>query len=496
MYQRIQHIVCVASFMLSFVAFSQEQLIWSSDLVDTATALLPVKDLGEHTAIWPRIAYRRSTKADTLPLKDVKRFSIFPAADMVSGYTHNQFQVRTGAGLGMNWIPMKGMNFQLGYVGGLANTNLINYTGGVYPRAFFRFKEKNGVVQYHDVRARLSYSPNEHFNFQVGMDNNKIGEGDRSLFLGDYGTPYPFAQIRMNVWRIEYVIMYQFFRGVDASGASFSKYATTHYLSINASKRFNIGLFESVVWKGNDSSQRRGYEWQYLNPILFFRPAEYSMGSSDNVLMGLHACYKLNKSFQVYGQWMIDDFLLSAIRKRDRWWATKYGIQLGIKGYAPFGWKPFSYLSEVNMVRPFTYSHGSTGQSYSNDYSVLAHPYGANFMEWNSQLTWKKKRWDVRLNAIYLLRGGDNSDTVSWGGDVLKSYKLRTQEFGYKIGGGVGYNLTKAQLTVGFQLISKWKLRAFTTLELMYVSKNHQNTCYPGVYFGIRTELWNDKRNY
>jgi hypothetical protein len=424
------------------------------------------------------------------------RFTIFPMLDMLAGNTMNQFEVRTGLGFGINYMPIKGMNFKLGYVGGIANNDLINYSGGVYPRAYFRIRESKNLIQYHDVRARLSYSPNSIFNFQIGLDNTKIGDGDRSFLLDNYGSPFPFAQIRVKFWRIEYLVMYQLLRGADGSGGYFSKYATSHYLSINAAKGFTIGLFESVVWKGKDSSQNRGYEWMYLNPILFFRPAEYSLGSSDNVLLGLNVSYKINRSIQFYGQWLLDDFLLSAIKKRDRWWATKYAIQFGIKGFSPFGLKGVSYFSELNFARPFTFSHGSTGQSYSNQSSVLAHPYGANFIELNSQIKWQKKKWDVRLNVIYLLRGNDIADSISNGGDVLKSYQLHSKEFGYTIGNGAQYHLMKTQLTVGYQLIPKWSLRAFLTAELAAQSKSGKTNYYPGIYIGVRTFLWNDKRNY
>lgn len=484
------------AFLVCFSVFSQEQINWVSTTIDTSMRHEDVKSLSIHTSILPKILHRKGSRSDTIAWKEVKKFNIFPMSDLVAGNTMNHFQVRTGLGLGLNWFPMKGMNFQLGYVGGVANNGLINYMGGVYPKSYFRKQMTSNLVQYHDIRARLSYSPNKHFNFQVGLDNNKIGEGDRSLLLGNYGSPYPFAQIRVKVWRIEYVVMYQFLRESNGVGGYFSKYATSHYLSINAAKGFNIGVFETVIWKGKDSAINRGYEWMYWNPVLFFRPAEYSLGSSDNVLLGLNASYKLNRSVQFYAQWLLDDFLLSAIQKRNKWWATKFGIQFGIKGYAPFGLKSITYLSEFNMVRPFTYSHGSTGQSYSNQGSVLAHPYGANFIEWNTKIKWQKENWDARLNIIYAMRGKDASDTVSWGGNILKSYNLRPKQYGFSIGNGTQHHLFKTQLTVGYQIIPKWKLRCFITGEMSCYTQNGKTNYYSGIFLGIRTALWNDKRNY
>ena len=42
-----------------------------------------------------------------------------------------------------------------------------------------------------------------------------------------------------------------------------------HYLSWNVSKRFNLGLFESVLWTNTND---RGFDVNYLNPLYFFVP--------------------------------------------------------------------------------------------------------------------------------------------------------------------------------------------------------------------------------
>jgi hypothetical protein len=57
------------------------------------------------------------------------------------------------------------------------------------------------------------------------------------------------------------------------------KYSTTHYLGINFSRRLQIGLYDNIIWLKNDSSSQRGFDVQYLNPLVFLRPIEFTFGS-------------------------------------------------------------------------------------------------------------------------------------------------------------------------------------------------------------------------
>ncbi len=478
--------------------WSQEQVKWGSYFLSDTIKEADLKSLDNHTSIYPQIANRRTdTKQDSIRPVHQTLFSIFPAIDVVSGISANRFDIRTGIGFGMEYAPIRGMHFQLGYLGGLANRDVINYTGGAYSPAYFRFQNAGfSTFQFHDVRGRLSYSPNKFFNFQIGIDRNKFGEGDRSLFLDDYGTPYPFAMIRMKVWRAEYVILHQLLRENDIGGGYFKKHAATHYLSMNLFKGFNLSFFETVIYSGKAGSQKRPFEFEYMNPFIIYRPVEYGLGSSDKVQIGAQLAYKANLGLQFYGQVLFDEFLLAELRARNGWWANKFAVQLGFKGVEPFKLKGVSYLTEMNLARPYTYTHGNTGQSFTHQSTMLAHPYGANFAEWNSRLRWSGNKWDVNIDAVYALRGGDFNDSISWGGDILQSYNNRPEEYGFYIGNGDKYNVTKVQITTGYTLFPKWRLRAFATLEFLWLAQNKQINSYVGGFVGLRTELWNDRKNY
>src|SRR6185369_7292398 len=108
------------------------------------------------------------------------------------------------------------------------------------------------------------------------------------------------------------------------------------------------------------------FEFGYLNPIIFYRSIELSNGSFDNSLAGLDAKVNVAKSFQFYGQFCLDEFLLSEIKKNRGWWANKWGIQIGAKYVDAFGIKNLDLQLEHNRVRPFTYSHTDSVANYTH----------------------------------------------------------------------------------------------------------------------------------
>src|SRR5690606_18528946 len=118
-------------------------------------------------------------------------------------------------------------------------------------------------------------------------------------------------------------------------GTFATKYMGIHYLSYNITKRLNIGFFESVLWY---NSNDRGFDVNYLNPIIFYRAIEFSTGSrAGNALMGLSAKYKVTDDVAVYGQWIVDEFSSGAVFGGEKSWKNKQGYQIGAKYYNAFG---------------------------------------------------------------------------------------------------------------------------------------------------------------
>ncbi len=346
-----------------------------------------------------------------------------------------------------------------------------------------------------DMRGRVSYSPNQFVNLQAGWDNQFIGEGNRSLFLSDYGKPYGFGMAKLNFWHFEYLMLYQFLQEKNSLNQRKSKFASSHYLSYNVTKWLHLGVFESVVFQPKDTLLNRGFEPEYINPMIFFRPQEYALGSSDNILLGFDAKITI-KRLVFYGQFMMDEFNLADIKGRTRWWANKYAVQMGIKTNYRRNKDAYFFRGEMNIVRPYTYSHLSNDQSYTNEGVALAHPYGANFAEILGEVIWKRNKWRATIFASYSLKGFDTS-AVNWGGNINIPYINRPVElndFGHRIGQGQGNNALRVMIRGSYRIYEKSKIDLF--MEGHFRFNTYLQEPKAQIIIGIRSQLWNDYRNY
>ena len=432
-----------------------------------------------HSSIWPKIIRDSSFK---------KCLGFFPMVDNSVGYDQNSaLSTYSRLGLGVQadlkispkWYARIGYNF----------ASLSNDTNYLDTRSYLYTRKPNKILLSHNLLGRISYTPNPIFNFQAGIDRNFIGEGNRSLFLSDYGKAYPFAQIRARFWHVEYLVMYQFFNE-EFNQNQRSKYGAMHYLSWNVTKWLNVGVFETVVFQPKDTLLNRGYELEYLNPVIFYRPQEYAIGSSDNVLLGLSLSAKWKKQ-TVYGQLILDEFLLSEIKARSGWWANKYGGQIGLKGRFECKKEKFFYRIEGNAVRPYTYSHLNGLQNYGNAGYTLAHPYGGNFAEILGELKWQKKNWLVKTFVSFGVQGLDKNGK-SYGGDIYQPYTNRPNDYQNEIGQGLKNNFVRNQWYVCYTMQGIHQV--FAEINLRYDSAYSRFSLLPLI--GVRSNLWNDYRNY
>jgi hypothetical protein len=395
-------------------------------------------------------------------------------------------EAKTGLGIELTTSINNKWYARLSAVQGISN-----FTGKITPKAYYNKAVQNSAnYLYTDIRSRISYTPNHIFNFQAGLDHNFIGEGSRSMFLSDYGKPYPFALIRANFWRLEYSVLYQFmheFNGIKNEG----KFMSSHHISFNASKSINFGLFETVVFQPKDTLLRRGFDVEYLNPLVFYRPQEYALGSSDNVLIGFDASVKW-KSHTFYGQVIVDEFDLPQLRAKTGYWANKFGGQFGAKGR--FGSnKEFFYRVEYNFARPYTYSHVTEELAYGNQGTNLAHPYGANFMEILGELKYQKKKLTLKLFMNYYLTG-DNTNGFFYGANVYDSYVNRPDDYGFYIGIGRQRNASNTILTASYRLFKHNSMSVFGEIHVKNTVQSKQTNSL--LVIGVRSLLWNDYRNY
>ena len=361
------------------------------------------------------------------------------------------------------------------------------------------FKE-NGY-DYPVAEAYLSYSPAKFINVQFGHGKNFIGDGYRSLLQSDVASPYPFLKLNTKFWKIKYTNTWMWLKDVrpevTEDGAFLTKYMANHYLSWNVSKRLNIGLFESVVWT---DSNDRGFDVNYLNPIIFYRAIEFETGQdAGNAIVGASAKYKWNNKVNFYGQFILDEFSLNDIRGGNKSWKNKFGYQLGAKYFNAFKVDNLLLQAEYNRVRPYTYSHNTVTLNYGHNNQPMAHLWGANFSELVLIGRYNYKRWFADGKLIFGVRGFDfnnETDNFSYGSDIYRTYNDRPFDTGVEVGQGIKTKTFNAELQAGYIVNPASNLRLFTNISFRDFNPNattasvvKSNTTW--VSFGVRTDLFN-----
>lgn len=365
-----------------------------------------------------------------------------------------------------------------------------------------------GGFDYAWAAGYISYSPSPYFNFQAGNDKQFVGDGYRSLLLSDNAFNYPYLKISTSVWKLRYTNLFTAFQNVGSAansqlGGYQKKYASFHHLSLNLGKRINLGLFEAVVWQSVDTSgQRRNFDVNYLNPVIFYRPLEYSLGSPDNVLMGFNLKWIFMKHNILYGQLMLDEFSLREIKARSGWWGNKYGFQLGIKVFNVFYQPTLSVQSELNVVRPYTYGHSAATQSYTHFAQALAHPLGANFIESVNFLRYAKRRFALVAKLQFIRYGADSlKSDGSWSNVGQNIFRATSEAYNQatSVPSIYGNKITQGQLnTVVFtDLTLSWIVNRKTNMRLeLCFSRRMQTNEYirkntNWLFLGIKTNLPN-----
>lgn len=331
----------------------------------------------------------------------------------------------------------------------------------------------NDGYDYMVARGTVGFRATKHISVLFGHDSHFIGDGHRSLFLSDYSAPYFFLKLQTRVWRLNYQNIFAELTADHYPGGAQQpdglrpkKYMAAHHLTFDAGKGLHFGLFETVMF-GRD----RGFELQYLNPLMLYRTVEHAVGSPDNVLLGANAKYNFLKHCQVYGQVILDEFNFNQLLKNNGWWANKYGVQIGMKYYNAFGVKNLDLQAEYNTVRPYTYTHNDSLANYTHYNQPLAHPLGANFQEFIFKLRYRPIPALVISGQLNYARYGLDQNNINYGGDIfIPSTQRRPDDFGNNTGQGVD---TK---TLYARVMASYMIRHNINFDLTFLYRKQQSS--------------------
>ncbi len=469
------NIFCLLTIAI-FAAYSQAELPYSSGTydflklfgeIDTIHTIRPAPAStainGKTVALRPLLAYNTRLEAGSKP-----EYSLLAGA----------LYQRVAGKFFIEAIP---------YIyGGIINGQ--TYIPG-FPTKFYEKTDEN--FSLYDIRWKLAYQPAKYIGFSVGKGKLFLGDGYRSLLLSDQGGPYYYFRGRVDVWHIKYV--WQVAGGHDRDSIYFGiedrnmKYFAMHYLEWQARKWLSIQLFETVIWPDKTEYGKRGLELDYLNPIIFYRPLEFDLGSGDNVIMGGALRINISK-FILYSQFLLDEFRVKEFLAGNGWWGNKFSIQGGIKHYG----KKYFVLSEANFVRPFTYSHRLPLSNYGMENQPLAHPLGAGFAEFLIRAGYKLSYNKALAFYFDAYKQMLNTESRNYGSDIYIPYDYMREEYGNYM--FAGNDLTVIDANVNFMILADDELMEYiyvkTGMRLYRTDNSPQFTTCPYVEIGLKCGIF------
>lgn len=335
---------------------------------------------------------------------------------------------------------------------------------------------------YFSARGHISFNVTKHIEAQLGHDRNFVGEGYRSMILSDFSNPYLFLKLNTKIWKFNFTNIFSqmtadvfYNKGRPTDGRYPQKWFFHHRLGINLGKRLNIGIFESVM--ANE------FDWNYLNPVIFYRWIEHQLGTPDKVMLGLDSKWNFYPGMQLYGQFALDEFVFGEFFGIDgkNSLRNKHSIQAGFKYIDAFKVNNLDLQLEYNQARPYTYQEKFEYQSFTNYRTPLTHPSGANFKEAIAILRYQPiPRLHLNATGVYQFFGADPDNEMNFGGNLLKNRLLTNTGiglFGNVIGQGIENKIMMGTLNASYMV----KQNVFVDLSHSYRRQTAQDLDAPTI---------------
>lgn len=373
----------------------------------------------------------------------------------------------------------------------------------------------NGTDHYYNTynSIAISFRPFNYLLLEAGFGKHFIGDGYRSLLLSENSYNYPYVKAETNFLNIKYNIIWAQLNNIGNAYSPVwrklqTKYAVFHYFDWRVSRRISIGLFESIIM-----NQDVGFDVNYLNPTVLFRPVAFYLGSDDNAIMGLNAKLSINSKNILYGQVMIDDLvvglLLNDIRRtlgiefegEYGWFANKWGLQAGFKTFDFLNLDGLNAFAELNIVRPYAYSHKHPEQNYSHFGQGLAHPLGANFVEYILGFDYNFSDFYCGIKFMYAQTGLDGENT-HYGQNIFQptmdgnqGYDYIVESYGNTLLQGNLTNKTTLWIFFEYILDRSYLLSLNGGIVMRNTSPRNYGERNPGYfYLGLRTNIYRTEK--
>lgn len=407
---------------------------------------------------WWNLAYNR--KSDLFYLdQDHYSLRINPVINFSGGYDQRENETL--------FTNTRGLEVQGQIDQKIGFYTFLSTTQARFPLYVTEFSRSNGSFPYEGfykttgdrtfdllhARGYLSLNATRSIDLQMGYDKHFIGNGIRSFFLSDFSSPVLFGKINTRIGPFIYTNMWSeltediiFANSLSPGDGNYpKKFMAMHRLGVDITPNFNLGVFETIIADSININ--------YFNPIIFYRAIEQQQGSPDNINLGVDFQWNIKHRIQLYGQFILDEFLIDAIRGNSGDWRNKYGLQVGGKYLNVLNISNLDLRIEANFARPYFHAYDRPALSYTNYRNPLAHPMGANLKEFLIEARYQPFRKLNLIGKIFYTQYGEDENGLNYGGDLLKSTEDRVSNTGNFIGQGVATTNTYLELIGSYMVL-------------------------------------------
>jgi hypothetical protein len=268
------------------------------------------------------------------------------------------------------------------------NTRLADHTDFPYHYGLqtqgFDFDEATASIGWESRRVELVF----------GKTRNRWGPGwNDALTLSDRPTSYTQLRSRIRLGPLELISvqakLQQYPPVITAADTTSDgilrtqladKYFAAHRLEWSAGRTLLIGLNESIMYG------ERGFDLDYVHPLIFLRSAEHYTGDRDNALLGGDFKWQAYRGLLIYGELLVDD--VTTTRLGTGWFGNKFAWQTGLRWYDPLWLRNTRFVGEYARVEPYVYSHKFSINNYQQYGTLLGASIGPNADAVNASLAW------------------------------------------------------------------------------------------------------------
>ena len=333
--------------------------------------------------------------------------------------------------------------------------NLLDSLGVVPGLSGFSHPYKDEKYDFNTADGYIGFAVTDWCDFLIGKTKTFVGDGYRSLLLGDGAGSVPTFRMNLTFLSVKYTFQLTQLRHAGntvSNNGNKTKYSFTHFLDWNMGKRFTAGVFENVTmasWRKTGES--RSLDLEYFNPFCIFRPGEFNAGSPDKMLVGVTGKFICTDWLTVYGQIMLNEFRIKEMLHQSRgYWSNKFGLQCGLRMTNLFRVDGLDFLFEYNKIRPYCYTQYDGMANYTHKKQSMGHPLGANLREGVAILSYHHGRIMARAQMNITKYGDDYpNDSTSYGHDPFKASGTH-KGYGYRTLRGLETKLNYADISASF----------------------------------------------